>query len=120
MSLLKQKSSQLDSCIDRIYNCSKCGTGFKSKKSKMRHEKYTCGDLRSFECEVCGKFYSRADSKTRHMFRIHGIKPGFSGQSSLSDANYSLDDSHLESLENEMHQNDSMEGFQNGVENDSE
>lgn len=53
--------------------CEKCGTGFASRKSKMRHEKFTCGN-HTFECSVCGKFYSRADSKQRHMLKMHGIK----------------------------------------------
>ncbi|XP_060071244.1 uncharacterized protein LOC132551149 [Ylistrum balloti] len=53
--------------------CEKCGTGFASRKSKMRHEKFTCGN-HTFECSVCGKFYSRADSKQRHMLKMHGVK----------------------------------------------
>lgn len=53
--------------------CDKCGTGFASRKSKMRHEKFTCGN-HTFECSVCGKFYSRADSKQRHMLKMHGVK----------------------------------------------
>ena len=101
ITLLKPKSNPLDesSAVDQTFYCSKCGGCFRSKKSRMRHEKYTCGELRSFECEICGKFYSRADSKTRHMFRIHGIKPGSQGQSDdsfLSEEiqNGSVDDAH--------------------------
>ncbi|XP_021362121.1 uncharacterized protein LOC110455970 [Mizuhopecten yessoensis] len=55
------------------FYCEKCGTGFASRKSKMRHEKFTCGN-HTFECSVCGKFYSRADSKQRHMLKMHGVK----------------------------------------------
>ncbi|XP_033742126.1 uncharacterized protein LOC117328732 [Pecten maximus] len=58
--------------IKQFY-CEKCGTGFASRKSKMRHEKFTCGN-HTFECSVCGKFYSRADSKQRHMLKMHGVK----------------------------------------------
>ncbi|XP_062595110.1 zinc finger protein 37-like [Saccostrea cucullata] len=58
----------------KVFRCSKCGSGFSSKKSQMRHERYNCGDIPHFECNVCGKFYSRADSKTRHLWKIHGIK----------------------------------------------
>lgn len=58
----------------KVFKCSKCGSGFSSKKSQMRHERYNCGDIPHFECNVCGKFYSRADSKTRHLWKIHGIK----------------------------------------------
>lgn len=70
----KRVISSLRHGESKVFQCSKCGSGFSSKKSQMRHERYNCGDIPHFECNVCGKFYSRADSKTRHLWKIHGIK----------------------------------------------
>lgn len=70
----KKISQNLRQSECKVFQCSKCGSGFSSKKSQMRHERYNCGDIPHFECNVCGKFYSRADSKTRHLWKIHGIK----------------------------------------------
>nr|XP_034304329.1 zinc finger protein 2 [Crassostrea gigas] len=70
----KRVTQSLRHSESKVFQCSKCGSGFSSKKSQMRHERYNCGDIPHFECNVCGKFYSRADSKTRHLWKIHGIK----------------------------------------------
>lgn len=58
---------------EKKFFCEKCGTGFSSKKSKLRHERHTCGN-RSFPCSICSKTFSRADSRQRHIWKVHGLK----------------------------------------------
>lgn len=59
----------------RIYFCRYCGKGFTMKCTQMRHEKTICegGGEANYKCDICDKFFTRSDSRLRHMIKTHKI-----------------------------------------------
>ena len=43
--------------MDRIFKCSKCQRGFKTKSNLQNHAKICTGNINEIDCESCGKLF---------------------------------------------------------------
>lgn len=50
-----------------------CGRMYHLKNSLYKHLKFDCGVEKQFECQVCGKQFSRKTSMRNHLFLVHKI-----------------------------------------------
>ena len=55
----------------KVYTCSACGRGFRSKTDIQRHTLIHTGE-RPYKCEICLKSFRRKHDLERHIFNVHG------------------------------------------------
>ena len=58
--------------MDRIFKCSKCQRGFKTKSNLQNHAKICTGNINEIDCESCGKLF-----KTKKTLKQHQSKCNF-------------------------------------------
>lgn len=59
------------------FQCNKCGRLYSKKQTLHRHEKHECGLKKQFECIKCGKSYSQRQTLLRHQNYECGQEPRF-------------------------------------------
>ena len=58
--------------MDRIFKCSQCQRGFKTKSNLQNHAKICTGNINEIDCESCGKLF-----KTKKTLKQHQNKCNF-------------------------------------------